>query len=382
MLIERHYDNLEKFFEPKRVLVVYGPRRVGKTTLLSEMLSHTKLKYKLDSGDNIRTQQSLSSQDFSLIDEYVGDYELIAIDEAQHIPNIGMALKIMIDRYPDRKIVATGSSSFDLAAHLGEPLTGRKRTITLYPISQLELLSTHANSRLELKDRVSDYLVYGSYPEVISAETPEKKIAILTELVDSYLFKDVLALESRKGTRFLIDLVKMLALQMGNEVSFNELATSLQVDSKTIERYLDLLEQTFIIRRLGSYSGNLRNEIRNKQKYYFLDNGVRNAIINQYNSLDSRNDVGVLWENFIFTERLKKRSYQEIYGNSYFWRTYEQQEVDFVEERDGKLEAYEAKWSDKNNVQAPNLWKTTYPDSKFTVVNRENYLDFITGTDE
>lgn len=382
MLIERYFDSLEKFFEPKRVLVVYGPRRVGKTTLLNEMLNRTKFKYKLDSGDNVRTQQVLSSQNFTLIDEYVGDYELIAIDEAQLIPNIGMALKIMIDRYPDRKFVATGSSSFDLAANVGEPLTGRKRTITLYPVSQLELLSAHANSRLELKDRVSDYLIYGSYPEVISAETPEKKIKILAELVDSYLFKDVLALESRKGARFLTDLVKMLALQVGSEVSFNELATSLQVDSKTIERYLDLLEQTFIIRRLKSYSGNLRNEIRNKQKYYFLDNGVRNAIINQYNSLDSRNDVGMLWENFIFTERLKKRSYKEIYGNSYFWRTYEQQEVDFVEERDGNLEAYEVKWSEKRNISAPSLWNTTYPNAKFTVVNRENYLDFIAGTEK
>jgi predicted AAA+ superfamily ATPase len=288
-----------------------------------------------------------------------------------------MALKIMIDHYPDRKIIATGSSSFDLAANVGEPLTGRKRTITLYPIAQLELLNMHANSRYELKEQLSNYLIYGSYPEVVLAETPEKKIKILTELVDSYLFKDILSLESRKGTRFLLDLVKMLALQVGNEVSFNELATSLQVDSKTIERYLDLLEQTFVIRRLGSYSGNLRNEIRNKQKYYFFDNGVRNAIINQYNSLDSRNDIGVLWENFIFIERLKKRSYEEIYGNSYFWRTYEQQEVDFVEERDGNLEAYEVKWSDKRRVNVPNLWKITYPDASFTVINQENYLDFV-----
>jgi predicted AAA+ superfamily ATPase len=380
MLIKRYYDNLETHFDPKRVLVLYGPRRVGKTTLLNNMIDRMDVKYRLDTGDDITVQEALGSQKMSEIDNYVSDYQLIAIDEAQLIPNIGMGLKMMIDKYPERKIIATGSSSFDLARNVGEPLTGRKWTLTLYPVSQLELLPL--SSPFDLKRQLEDFLVFGSYPEVLTADSREKKQEILAEIANSYLFKDILALDGRMGTRFVVDLTKLLALQVGNEVSLHELATTLQVDSKTVERYLDLLEQTFVIYRLGSFSRNLRSELRKKQKYYFVDNGIRNAIINQFNTLDSRTDVGALWENFVFIERMKYRSYKRVHSNTYFWRTHDKQEIDIVEESDGKLNGYEIKWSEKKGVKSPPDWLGTYPNAEFTVITPDNYLDFITDKAE
>ncbi len=374
MKLQRFY-NLEQHIQPGKVLVVYGPRRVGKTTLLQDTLDHTALKYKLDSGDNIRTQKALSSQDFTLIKEYVSGYDLLAIDEAQQIPNIGMALKIIVDQHPHLRVIATGSSSFDLANTVGEPLTGRKKTLTLYPLAQLELLK-HYN-RYELRQRVEDFLIFGSYPDVITAESREQKIMILNELVDSYLFKDILASEQIKNSRLLIDLLRLIAFQIGNEVSLSELGQQLGIDVKTVKRYLELLEKTFVIINIGGFSRNLRSEITKKQKYYFVDNGIRNAVISLFNPLDTRNDIGALWENFVVIERLKKRSYQNIYGNAYFWRTYGQQEIDIVEEREGKLFAYECKWSEKKSMKVPSEWHTAYPDASFLVINPENYLEFI-----
>lgn len=375
MKIQRFY-NLEKLLRPGKVLVLYGPRRVGKTTLLQDLLEKMKDSYKLDSGDNIRTQEILGSRDFSKILGYVEGYELLAIDEAQQIPNIGMGLKIIVDQKPGMKIVATGSSSFDLAHQVGEPLTGRKRTITLFPLAQMELIALY--NRFELNEKINDFLLYGSYPEVITAQTRKEKIRILEEIVNSYLLKDILILEKIKAPQVLLKLLQLLAFQIGHEVSLNELATQLGLSRKTVERYIDLLEKTFIITRLSGFSRNLHKEIVKKQKYYFLDNGVRNGIISQFNILESRNDVGQLWENFIISERLKKRSYKAIYGASYFWRTYDQQEVDLVEERDGKLYGYECKWSAKKSFRrGPKDWLATYGEAQFEIINRDNYLDFI-----
>lgn len=373
-MIKRYLDKLDDYLKPGKALIVYGPRRVGKTTLLQNYLSQTKLKYKLDSGDNIRVQQILDSEDFKQILEYAEGYELIAIDEAQRIPKIGQGLKILADQRPDLKIIATGSSSFDLSSQVGEPLTGRKTTVKLFPIAQLELLE--ANTRFELKEKLNQFLIFGSYPEVITAKNRQDKITALQEIVDSYLFKDILALEKIKNSKVLSDLLKLLAFQVGSEVSLNELATALSVDTKTVGRYLDLLEKSFVIFRLTGYSGNLRSEITSKNKYYFLDNGIRNAVISQFNSLDLRNDVGALWENFIVGERLKKRSYKKIYGNAYFWRTYDGQEIDLVEERDGKLHGFECKWSAKVKKSQPSDW-TGYPNADFRLVTPDNYLDFI-----
>lgn len=357
--------------------MIYGARRVGKTTLITQYLKTTTWRYKLDSGDNIRTQHALSSQDFSQILPYVADYDLLVIDEAQNIPNIGKALKILVDQKPDLRIVVTGSSSFELAGQVGEPLTGRKRTITLYPIAQQELLMG-AVSRFELKERLYDYLIYGSYPEVLATESRKGKIEILEEIVNSYLLKDVFSLETIKASKTLFTILKLLAFQVGQLVSINEIANSVDINVKTVRRYLDILEKAFVIVSLTGYSRNLRSEVTSKVKYYFLDTGIRNGIIEQYQPLDSRNDIGQVWENFIFIERLKHRQFAAIHANAYFWRTYMQKEIDIVEERGGKLYGYECKWSEKKKVRAPKEWKLTYPESTFLPITPENYLDFIT----
>ncbi len=375
-MIKRFYDNLSKLQQPGKVLIIYGPRQVGKTTLITKYLSTITIKYKFDSGDDIATQQVLSSQNFRQILDYIEGYELIVIDEAQQIPNIGMGLKIIVDQKPDVKVIATGSSSFDLANNIGEPLTGRKRTVVLYPVSQIELLNMF--NRFELKERLGEFLVFGSYPEAITSKTKNEKIQILNELVNSYLLKDILALEKVKSPQLLIDLLKLLAFQIGNEVSLNELASQLKIDVKTVDRYLDLLEKGFVIYRLTGFSRNLRKEIAKKHKYYFIDNGIRNAVISQFNSLDLRNDVGQLFENFLMTERIKKRAYKNIYGQAYFWRTYDQHEIDLIEETEGKLFGYEVKYSPRKKVKAPKDWLAAYPGSQFSVVCQDNYLDFIT----
>ena len=375
IMFRRAYEPLDNHLQPNKVLVIYGPRRVGKTTLLLAYLSQTTLKYKLDSGDNIRTQQLLSSQDFSQILPYVEGYELLAIDEAQNIPNIGMGLKIIVDQVPGIKVIVTGSSSFELAGQVGEPLTGRKFTMSLYPLAQSELLSVQ--NRFELREHLEDYLVYGTYPEVLLAPTRQARATILTEIADSYLLKDILAFDRVKNSRTLLDLLKLLAFQIGNEVSHNELATQLGADVKTIQRYLDLLEKAFVLIRLGGFSRNLRQEVVNKSKYYFLDNGIRNAVIAQFNALDQRNDIGALWENFMFIERLKYRTYRSLHANMYFWRTYDRQEIDLVEERGGKLYGYEFKWSPNKVIPAPRNWIGTYSNATFQVIHSDNYQDFI-----
>ncbi len=373
-MIKRKYC-LENLVEKNKVLIIYGPRRVGKTTLLNNFLKNTKLKYKLDSGDNIRTQDILSSQDFSRILEYAHGYDLIAIDEAQQIPNIGMGLKILVDQIPNIKIIATGSSSFELSQQVGEPLTGRKRTIFLYPISQQELILKY--NKFELTEKLEDFLVFGSYPEIIMADSKKEKIRLLNELVDSYLIKDILSLEKVKSPKLLIDLLRLLAFQIGNQVSLNELANQLNIDIKTIARYLDLLEKGFVIRSVGGFSKNLRKEVKSKYKYFFLDNGIRNALINQFNDLSIRNDVGALFENFVVMEREKKCAYDEIYRGYYYWRTYDGKEIDLVEEYNGKLYGTEVKWSKKRKVTEPVEWKKNYDKAEFQVVNKNNYLDFV-----
>jgi len=374
-MLKRFYDKLGDYIRAGKVLVIYGPRRIGKTTLLKEYLSGYQGKYKLDSGDNILTQQVLSSQNFSDITDYVSGYDLIAIDEAQQIPNIGMGLKIIVDQNPKIKVIATGSSSFDLANKIGEPLTGRKTTLTLYPIAQMELLGEKYNKR-ELKEKIEDFLVFGSYPEVVLTESKEDKIKILNEIVGSYLFKDILALENIKNPNALIKLLKLIAFQIGKPISVNELATQLGINSRTVEKYLNLLEKTFVIKAVGSFSRNLRKEISKKNKYYFYDNGIRNAIIGQFNDTENRNDIGEIWENFVIIERIKRNSYKGNYFNCYFWRTYDGKEIDWIEEGDGKVFAYEIKWK-KDNCNFPEDFTAFYPKSKNEIINNENYLDFI-----
>lgn len=374
MFIPRYYTDLEAFIKPNKVLVIFGARQVGKTTLIKHYLESVSLKYRLDSGDNLQTQQALSVADIAVLKEYVAGYDLLVIDEAQKIPTIGTVLKILVAQIDGIRILVTGSSSFELAGQTGEPLTGRKTTLTLYPLSQLELSETY--NAYDLKSQLEKFLIYGSYPAVISATNDSEKRNIITEITHSYLLKDILELDRIKSAKILLDLLKLLAFQVGNLVSLSELAQSLGIDYKTVARYIDLLEKSFVIYSLHGYSRNLRKEITKKNKYYFYDIGIRNAIIANFNPINLRNDIGALWENFLIIERCKKQSYQEMFSNNYFWRTWDHQEIDFVEERGGKLYGYEFKWG-KKSASPPSSWADTYGNASFQVINRENYLEFI-----
>lgn len=373
MKLPRIYQ-LENHLKPNKVLVLYGPRQVGKTTLLNDFLQKSDYKYKLGNGDDIRIQELFSSQNIDLILSYAKGYELIAIDEAQRIPNIGLGLKILVDHLPGIRVIATGSSSFELSGQVGEPLTGRKNTLTLFPLSHLELKKLF--NEFELRQKLNDYLVYGCYPEVLLSEKRESKIARLEEFAHSYLVKDILELERVKSSKILLDLLRLLAFQVGGQVSLNELATQLKIDVKTVARYLDLFEKAFIVFNVRGFSRNLRKEMTKKSKYYFYDNGIRNALIANFNDLSIRNDIGQLWENFIFIERYKKRLYQQIYANIYFWRTWDKKEIDLIEDREGKLYGFECKWKEQN-IKPPREWIEKYPGASFDVITRENYLDFI-----
>jgi len=374
MKIPRIYQNLNKNLKPNKALIIYGPRHVGKTTLLKDYLSGCKMKYKLSSGDNINVQNIFNSQDFDTIREYAEGYELIAIDEAQKIKNIGLGLKILVDQVPGIKVIATGSSSFELAGQVGEPLTGRKITLNLFPISQIEL--SNLNNLSEIKERLPEWLIYGGYPEVVVTKNKKEKKKILEEIFQAYLLKDILELEKIKSSKILLDMLRLLAFQVGSEVSLTEIAQQVGIDYKTVARYLDLFEKSFIIYNLRGYSRNLRKEVTKKSKYYFYDVGIRNAIISNFNDLELRNDVGSLWENFIFIERMKKRAYKDIFANCYFWRTWDQKEIDLIEEREGKLHGYEIKWREVK-LKPPKDWIENYKNSDYKVITRKNYLEFI-----
>lgn len=374
-MITRSYEPIDAYLEPNKVLVIFGPRRVGKITLLEKYLSQTMLKYRHVIGDDVSTQQILGSLDVNLIQEYLEGYELFAIDEAQFVPKIGQALKIIVDQIPGIYVIATGSSSFELAGQIGEPLTGRKHTLTLFPIAQSELRSRY--NRFDLRQKLEDYLVFGLYPDIIMEKKRTKKIKLIREVAGSYALKDILMFERVKSSKKLWDLLKLIAFQVGYEVSLNELASSLSVNLRTVQHYLDLLEKSFVLYRLGGFSRNLRKEITQKSKYYFFDNGIRNAVIAQFNRLDQRDDVGQLWKNFMVMECIKFLTYTSEVANLYFWRTYSQQEIDLVEERGSHLDGYEFKWSQSKPIKAPKEWTSTYPGASFMVVTPENYQDIV-----
>lgn len=367
-------DQNYSFLKPGKVFVLYGPRRVGKTELLKKLISYFEGEKYLGTGDNLELREILSTQRLNSITTYFGKYDLIFIDEAQRIPEIGYALKLLIDHFPGLTIVVTGSSSFDLSSKIGEPLTGRNVTRILYPLSVIELYEQLGG--IKVAEQLENLLVFGSYPETLNANDISDKIEYLIALRDSYLFKDILELENVRNPSKLTDLLKLLAFQIGNDVSLNELGNNLGIAKQSVERYLDLLEKTFIIKRVGGFSRNLRKEIVKSSRYYFWDNGVRNALINNFNPLNQRNDLGMLWENFLFMERLKTKHYKRIFSNDYFWRTYDQQEIDLIEEREGKLFAYEFKYSPRK-IKVPKAWEKAYPESSFKVVSKDNFLEFL-----
>jgi len=357
-----------------KVFVLYGPRRVGKTELIRKIIAGFRGKIFSGTGDNQEVRELLSAQKLSQLQTAFGSYQLLFIDEAQRIPEVGYGLKLLIDHFPEMIIVVTGSSSFDLSNKIGEPLTGRNTIRTLFPISVIELYKQFGG--MYVLQKLEDLIIYGAYPDVLNASAAEDKKEYLMSVRDSYLLKDILELESIKNPSKLSDLLKLLSFQIGQEVSLNELSNSLGIAKQSVERYLDLLEKTFIIKKVGGFSRNLRKEVVKTARYFFWDNGIRNALINNFNPTGQRNDLGMLWENFLYMERLKTKSYKRIFSNDYFWRTYDRQEIDLVEERDGNLYAYEFKWQPKK-VKAPKAWTDAYPDSEFQVISKENFLEFL-----
>ncbi len=373
--IERYIkQDVLRHVEANKVVVVYGPRRVGKTTLVREVAEELGGGVRWVSGEDMDVHPWLSSLSLDKLKAFVGTTRTLVIDEAQRIDQIGLNLKIMVDMIPGLKIIATGSSSFDLANQVGEPLVGRKWTYHLYPVAQLELAVSE--TAFETGQRLESRLIYGGYPEVVLAEGFLEKREILESILDGALYKDILMVEGMKKSGKMVNLLKLLAFQVGSLVSMRELGTGLGLNVATVQRYLDILEKLFVIKGLWGFRRNLRSEVIKTNKYYFWDNGIRNALINNYNELGVRNDAGQLWENYLFIERIKKREYEKIYANSYFWRTHEQKEIDLIEERGGGLYAYEFKWG-KRSVKEPKSWRAAYPDAGYEVITKENYLDFI-----
>jgi len=373
-MIYRYYNNLEEYLKPNKVLVIYGPRQVGKTTLIRDFISSTKYKYFLGNGGDALIKDIFTGSNLKKLTEFSRGYDLIIIDEAQVVPNIGANLKLLVDEVKNIRILVTGSSSFELAGQVGEPLTGRKITLTLFPISLLEIAKQ--NNVIEINQNLEQYLIFGMYPEVLTQESNRQREDVLNEITSSYLLRDVLELERVKGSKVLLDLLRLIAFQIGNEVSISELGSQIGMDKKTVLRYLDIFEKSFIIYNLRGYSRNLRDEIKEKSKYYFYDNGIRNALISNYNLLNFRNDIGALWENFLFMERMKKRKYQKLSANCFFWRTWGGLEIDLLEEREGKLFAFEFKYKNQK-AKMPKKFIEAYPESVFKVITKDNFWEFI-----
>jgi len=363
----------DKCFKGKAILL-FGPRQTGKTTLLNTLFSHTPDTRWLN-GDDAETRLLLENITLIKWKRILGDATMLVLDEAQRISDIGLKIKLITDQMPEIQVVASGSSAFELANQVKEPLTGRKWEFQLFPISFGEMENHHGF--LEEHRRLSERLVYGYYPEVVNHPGEERDV--LSQLADSFLYKDILMWERIKKPEKLTRLLQALAFQMGNEVSYHELGQIVDLDNQTVENYINLLEQTFIIFRLPPLSRNLRKELKRKRKIYFYDNGIRNAIIAQYQPLELRQDVGALWENWLISERKKTLHYQGIHANAFFWRTQDQQEIDYIEERDGKMWAFEMKWSAKAKPAFSKTFINAYPEHELQLINRDNYFEWLTG---
>ena len=356
-----------------KVIIVYGPRQAGKTTLSDEIIAQTGLKALKINADQIKYIDVLSSRDLTKLKMLVSGYELLFVDEGQRVPEIGLNLKILHDEIPELKILVTGSSSFLLSERITEPLTGRKIVFTLLPISMKEL-SGHVNA-FELMDQLEKLLIYGQYPEVITYGNFRQKEDYLREISESLMYKDILELENIKFPLKIRELLQLLAYQIGSQVSINELCQKLALNRQTVERYLHLLQQSFIIFRLNAFSTNQRNEISKSQKFYFYDTGIRNVLVDNFNTLKLRNDVGALWENFVIAERRKKVLYERRYVESYFWRTYHGVELDYIEKKGEQLSAFEIKYS-KAKLEPPKSWVEHYGEN-YQCITRDNFLEFV-----
>jgi len=367
-------NKIAKSIKPGMVIGLFGARRTGKTVLMDtlyEEMQHNRKILKVH-GENLDIAEILSSRRLSLLKGFLKGYNTLFIDEAQKIPNIGTNLKLIVDSLPETAVFVTGSSAFDLNKKIGEPLTGRGKNYMLFPFAQKELEEDYITSKENLPER----LIFGLYPQVVLAEGKEEKVSLLESIKNGYLLRDILELDNLKDSLFILNLLRLIAFQIGNDVSLSELASTLQVNRKTVARYLELLEKTYIIFHHTGFSRNLRKEFTKSPRYYFWDNGIRNAIIMNFNTLNYRDDVGKLWENYCISERKKMNHYRQRLVNYYFWRTYDQKEIDLIEEADGKLSGFEMKWR-HGKTKIPKEFLNTYKNSSFETITSDNYLEFI-----
>lgn len=373
VLRDRILDQLDK--GPNGV-VIYGPRQSGKTTLVNDILAQKGWKTLILNGDQRGSWwEQITSRHLPTMKLLLQGYEALFVDEAQRIPEIGLSLKIILDEFPELKVIATGSSSLDLASKVSEPLTGRAYTYRLYPISYLELQSTQ--TPFELGEQMEERIIFGSYPKIFSLSGSQAKGEYLANITDNYLYRDLLEFGGIKNSSKIRDLLRLLAFQIGSQVSLSELASNLELSRVTVDSYIDLLEKSFVVFKLGGFSRNLRKEVSKMDKIYFYDNGIRNTLIGNTTLLSNRDDGGALWENFLMVERMKKMEYERHMVSSYFWRLSSGAELDLVEEENGKLTGFEFKFS-KKIARAPKSWIEHYPGSGFLTVNRDNWQGFIT----
>lgn len=374
-IIERKIEKLilDKV-QANKVIVISGARRVGKTFLIKKILQECNFEYLFLNGEDLNTHLLLSKRSVENYRQVLGSRKLLVIDEAQKVPEIGEILKLMVDEIEGLHIIVSGSSALDLFNQTGEPLTGRKYSYTLFPFCEAEY--DNAENKVSKPDKLKQRLVFGNYPELLHIPDNSDKKQYIAEIINSYLLKDILLFENIKNSSKIINLLRLIAFQIGSEVSYQELGKQLSISKNTVEKYLDLLSKVFIIHKVEGFSRNLRKEISKSSRWYFYDNGIRNAIVANFNQLVVRNDIGLLWENYMISERIKFQQYHRMIVNNYFWRTYDQQEIDWVEERDGTLFAYEFKWGEKK-VKTPGAWSRAYPESEFFVITPTNYHDWL-----
>lgn len=367
-------DKISERIEPNKAILLFGARRVGKTVLMRELIKTFSGKSMLLNGEDYDTIALLNERSVANYRHLLEGIDLLAIDEAQNIPDIGSKLKLIVDEIEGVRVIASGSSSFDLLNKAGEPLVGRSTQFRLNPFSQNEI--SQMENALETRQNLESRLIYGSYPEVVMLNSFERKTDYLRDIVGAYLLKDILAIDGLKNSGKMRELLRLIAFQMGSEVSYEELGRQLGMSKNTVEKYLDLLSKVFVVYRLGAYSRNLRKEVVKAGKWYFYDNGIRNAIIGNFTPLAIRQDVGALWENYLISERIKAADNESQAKEFYFWRTYDNQEIDLIEESYKGLSAFEFKWGDKK-TSAPVAFATAYPEASYEVINKEGYLKFI-----
>lgn len=368
------YNTLARKVKPGKVNIVYGARRVGKTHLIQKFAKESNLPFLSLNGELPEVQEVIASKNINTFKNLIADYELLIIDEAQEITEVGKSLKIMIDELPSLRILASGSSAFDLGNSMGEPLVGRAFWHKMYPVSQQEF--SQIENIIETKQRLEERLIYGTYPEVYNLTSFEDKKEYLLELANSYLLKDIISFDGIRNSAKVFDLLKLIAFQVGKEVSTNELGKQLGMSKNTVDKYLDLLEKVFVIKKISGFSRNLRKEISKSSRYIFLDNGIRNAVINNFRLINDRSDIGELWENYLMIERIKKNDYARERIESHFWRTYDQQEIDLVETIADSIAGFEFKWANKKS-KVPAAFDKAYPNATYEVINKVNYLGFI-----